>query len=134
MKNTQIYFGIFGTLAAIGAAWWAYNKWGKKDDTITPPAEEVKPAASVSTTKKIVDVFIPPAETSVVGKNVYAKYNDVKVSANTGLTTVAKTVKKDIWVGVIAEEVSLYGVPYYKLNGNTGSFLGYVLKANVYIK
>lgn len=134
MERKNLYIGIFGGITAIGLGWWAWNKWGKKPVTETEP-EPTKPATTYTgSSKNNIDEIINPAPVTNVGKNVYANADDVKVWADAYLKTAVKTVKKNIWVGVIASEVNLYGYPYYKLNGSSGTFLGYVLKANVYIK
>lgn len=68
-----------------------------------------------------------PANTSLVGKSLYAKQDGVRVVYLNGNTY--KIAKKDEWIGLAYDLVQLSGNPFYKVSGNN-----YVAAGLVYAK
>lgn len=69
----------------------------------------------------------PPASTSLVGKSLYAKADNVQVVRLNG--ALYKYAKKDEWIGLAYDRVMLSGAPFYKVSGDN-----YVAELNVYAK
>lgn len=68
-----------------------------------------------------------PANTSLVGKSLYAKQDGVRVVYLNGNTY--KIAKKGEWIGLAYDLVQLSGQPFYKVSGNN-----YVAAGLVYAK
>lgn len=69
----------------------------------------------------------PASSTSLVGKSLYAKSDNVQVVRLNG--ALYKIAKKDEWIGLAYDRVMLSGAPFYKVSGDN-----YVAEVNVYAK
>lgn len=69
----------------------------------------------------------PASSTSLVGKSLYAKSDNVQVVRLSG--ALYKYAKKDEWIGLAYDRVMLSGAPFYKVSGDN-----YVAEVNVYAK
>ena len=121
-KNAKIglILGIGAAVAALSYYFLIY-KPSKGGSTITAGNS----GAGTQTTNP--NTGNKPATTTLIGKHVYAKQTPVYEVYSNGQTK--RTINKDGWVGLVYEEVTLAGNPFYRVGTNT-----YVAKSLVYAK
>lgn len=121
-KNAKIglILGIGAAVAALSYYFLIYkpSKANGGATTTNPPAPTSNGGNTGTSTS--------PAQT-LIGKHVYAKQTPVYEVYSNGQTK--RTINKDGWVGLVYEEVTLSGNPFYRVGTNT-----YVAKSLVYAK
>lgn len=122
-KNAKVglILGVGALVAAISYYFLIY-KPSKGNTTVTPPA-----AGGNTNNGNTTGGAASTAPASLIGKHVYAKQTPVYEVYSNGQTK--RKINKDAWVGLVYEEVTLSGNPFYRVGTNT-----YVAKSLVYAK
>lgn len=125
-KNTKIAI-VLGIGALVAAISYYFIIWKPKHSIPENELDSANESTSNSGNTSNSTIFTKPTE-SVIGKNIYASFNDVKVLDMSGNTMRIKA--KNEYVGTIAGEKTLSGKAFYTVAG--GAWV--VAKNLVYIK